>query len=450
VKIETLTLIFVIAISISTFSQKPTMELTFTAENSGQHIPLDSVFIKNITQGGDTTLYAPDTVLILDYVASIEEKEAIGENTFSVSQNYPNPFKGKTEFKLYLSEKEHINITVRDIAGRELEHYEKTLKRGYHKFTFYSGNETYYLLTITGKQTTKTIKMLSVNSKTANKRKLVYNEYKDNTIGYKSYKDIDNFGFAPGDELEYTACSDMGVRTIADSPTGNQTYIFQYAVGEPCPGTPTVTDADGNVYNTVQIGSQCWMAENLKTTTYGNGISIPHVTNDSIWRNITTGAYAWYDNDIGWENLYGGLYNWYATINVNGLCPTGWHMPSNNEWIELTDFIGGADSPHGNELKSCRQLDSPLGDSCNTMEHPRWNQNNDDWGTDYYGFSALPGGNRNSFGTFNGLATGGNWWTSTVYSSTNAWYRSLYYFNGFVEAGDKNKIKGFSVRCIRN
>ncbi len=449
-KIKTLGLIFTIAITISAFGQKPTMELTFTADNSGYNVPLDSIFITNLTLGGDTTLYAPDTILMLDYVASIEDKDAIEENTFSVSQNYPNPFNGKTEVSLYLSEKEHINITVRDIMGRELEHYEKTLNRGIHTFAFYSGNETYYLLTVTGKRTTKTIKMLSVNSKTANTGKLVYNKYEDNTIGYKSFKVVDNFGFALGDVLEYTAYSDMGERTIADSPTGNQTYTFQYVVGEPCPDTPTVTDADGNVYNTVQIGSQCWMAENLKTTTYGNGISILHVTNDSIWRNITTGAYAWYDNDIGWKNLYGGLYNWYATVNVNGLCPTGWHIPTNNEWTELTDFIGGTDSPHGNELKSCRQLDSPLGDSCNTMEHPRWNQNNDDWGADYYGFSALSGGNRNSFGTFNGLGTSGNWWSSTVYSSTNAWCRSLYYFNGFVEAGDKNKIKGFSVRCLRD
>ncbi len=449
---KTLISIFVIAITISAFGQKSTMELIFTADNNGQHVPLDSILIENLTQGGDTSLYAPDTILVLDYVASIGNNETIEENTFSVSQNYPNPFRGKTEINLNLPQKDEIKIAIRDILGRELAHYENTLNRGNHSFAFYSGNEKYYFLTVTGKQTNKTIKMLSLNRETifGEKCKVVYNGYESNNISYKSHQASNSFGFNLGNELEYTVYSEIGERTIISSPTGSQTYTFQYASGVPCPGIPIVTDIDGNTYNTVQIGNQCWMAENLKTTTYRNGNPIPNITNDSIWRNLTTGAYAWYGNDINWRDLYGGLYNWHTTVCANGLCPLGWHVPTDDEWTTLTNFIGGTVSPHGNELKSCRQVNSPLGDTCNTTEHPRWNQNSDDWGTDDFGFSALPGGNRNSFGTFNGIDIGGNWWSSSGNSSTNAWYRSLYYFNGFVEAGDKNKIKGFSVRCLRN
>ena len=168
------------------------------------------------------------------------------------------------------------------------------------------------------------------------------------------------------------------------------TQGFLYTIGN-CP--PTITDFDGNTYNTVQIDSQCWMAENLKTTTYRNGIPIPNVTNASSWENLSTGAYVWYNNDILWKDLYGGLYNWYATVDTNGLCPTGWHIPSDDEWTELTDYIGGTGSPHGNELKSCRQINSPLGGVCNTNEHQRWYEHFH-YGTDNYGFSGLPGGYR--------------------------------------------------------
>ena len=157
-KTKTLLSILALGLIVSAFSQKATMELTFTAENNGQYVPLDSILIENLTQGGDTTLFAPDTVLVLDYILRIGDNEAIWENSFSVSQNYPNPFKGKTEVNLYLPEMETIKITVRDILGGELAQYENTLKRGNHSFAFYSGNEKYYLLTVTGKQTIKTIK----------------------------------------------------------------------------------------------------------------------------------------------------------------------------------------------------------------------------------------------------------------------------------------------------
>ena len=153
-----------------------------------------------------------------------------------------------------------------------------------------------------------------------------------------------------------------------------------------------LVDIDGNTYNTVQIGDQCWMKENLKTTTYRNGTAIPNVTDANAWSNVHYGAYVWYDNDITWKDKYGALYNWFTTVDANGLCPTGWHVPTNDEWTALTDYIGGTGSPHGNELKSCRQMNSPLGGECNTNEHPRWNASHIHYGTDDYGFSGLPGG----------------------------------------------------------
>ena len=445
--------VLALGLIISVFGQKATMELTFIAEDNGQNIPLNSILIENLTQGGDTTLYAPDTVLVLNYyVTSIENSITIDESTFALSQNHPNPFKGKTEVNLYLPEKEHIKMTVRDIMGRKLVGYENTLNHGNHSFVFHSGNQKYYLLTVTGKQTSKTIKMLNANINTAyaGKCKIIYNGYKDYKIGFKSQESINNFGFGIGDELKYTCYSDIGERIITDSPTGNQTYTFEFASGIPCPGMPTITDIDGNTYNTVLIASQCWMAENLKTTTYRNGTSIPNVTNNTAWGDLTTGAYVWYQNDISWKGPYGALYNGHAAVDANGLCPTGWHVPKNGEWTNLTDFIGGTNSPHGNELKSCRQVDSPEGGGCNTTQHPRWNEDDDDWGTDDYGFSGLPGGYRSELGFFYAIGYLGLWWSSTEYSSTNVWYRCLDYYDGYVEVDNYDKQRGFSVRCLRD
>jgi uncharacterized protein (TIGR02145 family) len=215
-------------------------------------------------------------------------------------------------------------------------------------------------------------------------------------------------------------------------------------------GTSTIPDIDGNVYNTVLIGTQCWMKENLKTTTYKNGIPIPNVTDAGAWSNLTTGAYVWYNNDINWKDSYGALYNWYAVNNQNGLCPEGWHVPSNNEWTALTTFIGGTSSPNGNKLKSCRQINSPLGGDCNTTVHPRWEQHNTHYGTDDYGFSGLPGGYRFSNGTFAFIGNYGWWWSSTEASSSLAWFRMLYYDTGNVFANDSGKQNGFSVRCLKD
>lgn len=113
----------------STFGQN-TLELTFTALDNGQYVPLDSIFVENLTQGGDTTLYSPDTILVLAYTTGIDNDYAVAKSTFSLSQNYPNPFKEQTSIQLNLLEMEQIEISIRDIVGRELMRYETTLNWG--------------------------------------------------------------------------------------------------------------------------------------------------------------------------------------------------------------------------------------------------------------------------------------------------------------------------------
>ena len=222
-----------------------------------------------------------------------------------------------------------------------------------------------------------------------------------------------------------------------------------------CP--PTVIDADGNVYNTVQIGTQCWMKENLKTTSYKNGISIPYESDGNNWSNLSTGAYVWNKNDNSWKDIYGALYNWYAVDNVNGLCPEGWHVPGWEEWKALTVYIEGVPSDDGQSpiadlLKSCRQVDSPMGGNCNTADHPRWTDSNIYYGTDNYGFSALPGGFRWTDGGFSWPGYNTKWWSSENFdkgymarmAEIDHRYNLIWFGSG------EDKKYGLSVRCLKD
>jgi uncharacterized protein (TIGR02145 family) len=281
--------------------------------------------------------------------------------------------------------------------------------------------------------------------------KLQYNG-QNNTIteAFKTGNAVNNFMFNPGDHLKLTAFSSLGQQVITSVPSEDQTYHFNYA-GDPCPGTPTVTDIDGNVYNTVLIGSQCWMKENLRTTTYRNGTAIPNVPDPFYWEYSAEGAYVWFDNNSAWKEKYGALYNWLAISDSGMLCPEGWHVPTDEEWTILTDFLGGTGSPYGSELKSCRQENSPYGGSCITDQHPRWNFHSYGiYGTNDYGFSGVPGGSRVFDGFFQSQGTIGSWWTSTEHLSIYGWGRSLTYFNDEVTVTLAKLRNGFSVRCLRN
>jgi uncharacterized protein (TIGR02145 family) len=393
-------------------------------------------------------------VLVLDNVIGIEEVSNLSGNGLSLSQNYPNPMQGNTTICLRLAERVIILLTVSDVMGREVVRQEFQLGQGSHSFNFYPGRESIYLLTVKAHDQIRSLKMFNDLS-TANASGYCQLEYKGSqrtgTVEKKSGNALNNFVLNLGDQLKFTATTNSGERVITSSPTGDQAYYFHYT-GAPCPGTPTVSDFDGNVYNTVKMGDQCWMKEDLRTTTYRNGTSIPNITSASTWSFFTTGAYVWYANDNSWKDEYGALYNWYAAIDLNGLCPTGWHVPTHIEWTALTNYIGGTSSPHGNELTSCRQVNSPLGGACYTSEHPRWED--DGWsnthGTDDYGFSGLPGGFRGSNGAFNDIGILGQWWTSTETSTFEAWIRSLGKNFGHVGVFGQGKNSGFSVRCLRD
>jgi len=197
----------------------------------------------------------------------------------------------------------------------------------------------------------------------------------------------------------------------------------------------TVTDINSNVYNTVKIGNQIWTLENLEATHYNDGTSIANVTSDGTWVNLTTPGYCWYDNNINNKEKYGALYNYYVMDNSLNVCPEGWHVPSESEWIVLSDYLGG-ESIAGGKLKEEGTVN--------------WAEPNTG-ATNESGFTALPAGARIMFtGVFNGINESCGWWSSTPNTTDQAWRSGLGYNTTTFGIGSNYKKNGHSIRCLKD
>jgi len=208
-----------------------------------------------------------------------------------------------------------------------------------------------------------------------------------------------------------------------------------------------ITDIDGNEYHGVTIGSQIWMTENLRTTRYADGSAIPNVEDNTAWSELEVDdkAYCWYDNSSSEMEVYGGLYTWAAAVNggsgsssnpsgIQGVCPDGWHLPSEEEWKELVFHLDGY-SEAGYFLKEEGNL--------------HWGGGN--WGaSNLSGFTALPGGRRDLDGTFDALTFGAYFWTSTEITESSAYRSALGTGSGDVNIGGAQMNTGRSVRCVKD
>jgi uncharacterized protein (TIGR02145 family) len=195
----------------------------------------------------------------------------------------------------------------------------------------------------------------------------------------------------------------------------------------------SVADIEGNVYETVLIGDQWWMAENLRTTFFADGSEILNVTDSLAWAQISNPAWCFYDNNSSYGNLYGKLYNWFTVSDQRGVCPSGWHAPTMADWTILTNYLGGAYLA-GDKMKS---VTGWLANTSATNESL---------------FTGLPGGCRinnvsNDFSLVGGHAL---WWSSSEFDNYNAWYLTLQFYYPGSTTSDINKGKGLSIRCIKD
>jgi uncharacterized protein (TIGR02145 family) len=216
------------------------------------------------------------------------------------------------------------------------------------------------------------------------------------------------------------------------------------------PGCGTVTDADENIYNTVTIGSQCWMQENLKTTRYRNGDLIGTTTPAILdISSETNPEYQWaYNGNESNVATYGRLYTWYTVTDSRNVCPEGWHVPTDAEWTTLTDFLtnnGYGYDGSGDEIAKSMATISGW-----TTDPTAGNVGNNQAGNNSSGFSALPGGSRFTSGAFLTIGAAGIWWSATEGSATLAWCRYMIYRTSIVTRDHNVKSYDFSVRCLRD
>jgi uncharacterized protein (TIGR02145 family) len=224
----------------------------------------------------------------------------------------------------------------------------------------------------------------------------------------------------------------MRVSATGDSLFIGNTVTIVPGISEANPQIiESILDADGNAYTSVVIGTQEWLAQNLKTTKYCNGDNILTGLESSAWSTTLSGAWCYYNDDPSMDAVLGKLYNFYAATDSRNVCPCGWHVPSATEWNTLTNFLGGLASA-GGQLKSLDNWDSPNTGATNTS-----------------GFSAQGGGYRFSNGTYGQQNIYGYFWSSNTFGS-NAKYRRMYYNSAAVQDVDYPKRGGFSVRCLKD
>ncbi|MCK5775269.1 MAG: PKD domain-containing protein [Bacteroidales bacterium] len=252
---------------------------------------------------------------------------------------------------------------------------------------------------------------------------------------------------------KYETEGTFAVSLVATNADGSDTENKASFITVSAPAGEMVTDYDGNSYQTIEIGTQTWMKENLKVTHYPDGTAIPYVTDNAAWvdlgDNNDDDAYCFYNNNLNnEEETYGALYTWAAAMGgtgwssntnpsgVQGVCPDGWHLPSRNEWLQLLDFLGGR-MVSGGKMKEA---------GTSHWLSPNTGADNSS------GFTGIPSGYRSYTGDaeFNNLGEAAIYWSATEYDGSRSYYSRLRYNYVQGSDGSNKNSTGYSVRCVKN
>ncbi|MFZ4414144.1 MAG: FISUMP domain-containing protein [Bacteroidales bacterium] len=385
--------------------------VNFTASGAGTTI--DQVIVQNLTQGTTITVTSGNTL-------QLTPVEQVNANDESV-RVYPNPMQDKATVSFYSSNGGNTTIDIFGIDGKKLVGVVKNINVGINTFqvTLPKGA---FAIQFNESGIIHTAKILSQSNNNVG-IEFIGHENTPSNIPQKAKSTAITMPYNLGDLILYKAYSGNYVSILTDIVSESKTINFNFV---------ECKDVDGNYYSTVTVGTQVWMAENLKTSRYRNNITITDKTNLSTWGTSTTEASSDYATPSN-STTYGKLYNWYAASSSNNLAPLGWHIPADADWTTLSDFLGGLNLA-GNKLKE------------NGNSH--WATANTT-ATNSTGFTAIPGGSRSTDNTVYDIGNIGYWWSSTEGTSTNnAWYRSLSNQNGTVTRGYFSKSGGMSVRCL--
>ena len=437
--------------------------LTFTGRDAqNHHVQLNHVVITNLTRDWEETIYNPEDTILMMGGTGVDDFD--NSNEFKLSQNVPNPFEGATDFELQMAEAGHVSLSVFDLTGRKITAYQGKLSAGIHVFRVILRTPQSFVLTARCGNHVDNIKM--INSGQAGENAIRYmGEGMSHRLNML-LKGGDAYPFSVGDEMRYVGYATVnGMETMSQPIQKHQTaseeiiLVFGTAGvddGQPCQGTATLTDIEGNVYNTVQIGGQCWMKENLRTTKYADGTAI------SVGNTGSSITAYWYspNNDYSNRAVYGLLYNRAAVMRnssssesnpsgVQGICPTGWHVPSEAEWKQLVDYVGNQSEYVCGSVNTyiAKALAATIGwyssgGGCDI--------GNNLVGNNATGFSALPAGYYgNGYYNFGKCAW---FWSATEHDNEYypGGYRSLHHNRADLGSGGIIEYGSISVRCLRD
>ncbi len=426
-----ITVLFLLVFAIAK-TQAQNYQISFAG--TGASTTVDSIKVENLTQCTDTTLGGSD-ILHLKGTTGINELSTSADNTIHV---YPNPMTGNCSIDFEATSQGKTTIELYDISGKRILQVQELLTKEHQTYSLNGISSGIYTLKIESDKYSYTAKIVSSNATIGateikhiettpgiDKQSTAPNTAKMSRS--KSGKLAIDMQYTTGDILKLTGFSEDVYRTIFMLvPTQDTTVTFHFVA---------CTDADSNHYAVVQIGTQIWMAENLKTTKYNTGASIGTTTPATIdISGESTPKYQWaYAGNESNVATYGRLYTWYALNDSRNIAPIGWHVAADSEWTTLTTYLLG-DSIAGGKLK----------ENCSTL----WTSPNIG-ASDESGFTALPAGYRIVYGNFVDIDDYCYWWSSTTYYA-NAWYYILYYDYSNIVKDQIAKSYGISVRCVKD
>ena len=402
---------------------------------SGASTTVSTVKVDNLTAGTSLTLNGNDLLRLTGTtgVNSIENKQS------SELKIYPNPMNDNSTLEIYPPVTGDAIITVYDITGKLVTQIHSYLENCKQEFCLSGINNGLYLISVKSKTYQFSGKLLcnGKSNGTISIEKISNNiqavDEKTAKMDFKGAQATVDMAYTTGDRIKFTGISGIYSTVKMDIPAGDKTITFNFIA---------CTDGDNNNYPVVEIGSQIWMAENLKSTRYNDNTAIPNVPDNTAWINLSTPGYCWYQNDTTYKATYGAIYNWY-TINTGKLCPTSWHVSTDGEYNSLelylgiplaqVDLLGWRGTDQGAQMKNTTGWDAG-GNGTNTI-----------------GFSALPGGYRyGATGDSWNLGIMSYWWSSTEYDADIAWYRRLDGSNNGIYKSSTSKKAGKYMRCVKD
>jgi len=398
------------------------LDYTISFSGTGASTTVGSVIVQNLTKGTSITVPGGNVLNLTDQANGVEQLTLNNEEI----RVYPTPEEGKYTLSFYSKNTGATQISAYSIDGRKMAGINTNLQSGDNLFQLLLPKGL-YAIRVTGNGYTYATKLVNqIGTGIQAAIQFTGSSNSESSVLQKS-KGVASvtMNYTTGDLLLYKGISGNYCTIVTDVPVSSKTTNFDFV---------ECKDANGNYYSVVKIGSQTWMAENLKATKYRNGDDITNLTNNADWGMFTISSWCNYNNDVANVTNFGRLYNWYAISDSRNIAPIGWHVASDSEWTMLTTALGG-ETLSGGKLKET---------SLNHWLSPNSSATNET------GFTAIPAGSRLTSGQFDNLGNKGNWWSLTENSTNYAWYRYMYTGSASVVRDYYNKNVGFSVRCVKD